>query len=108
METLGPTDESACQFFDDLCRRIGNISSDSREISFIYRRLSVTIQRFNAALLLRDIRFARRFGPLAIPYLFLDFLFLTPGIHTTRGKNIIIFYTPGSIDPRGYYYYYYY
>ena len=42
--------ESAYQFFDDLGRRIGDISGDSRETSFIYQRLSVTIQRFNAAL----------------------------------------------------------
>jgi len=42
--------ESAYQFFDDLGRRIGDISGDSRETSFIYQRLSITIQRFIAAL----------------------------------------------------------
>jgi len=50
VETLGPMNESAYQFFDDVGRRIGNISGDSRETSFINQRLSVTIQRFNAAL----------------------------------------------------------
>ena len=29
-------------------------------------------------ILLRDIRFARRFGPLAIPHLFLDFFVFNP------------------------------
>ena len=50
VETLGPMNESAYQFFDDLGRRFGDISGDSRETSFISQRLSVTIQRFNAAL----------------------------------------------------------
>ena len=50
VETLGPMNESAYQYFEDLGRRIGDISGDSRETSFIYQRLSVTIQRFNAAL----------------------------------------------------------
>jgi len=50
VETLGSMNESAYQFFDDLSRRIGDISGDSRETSFIDQRLSVTIQRFNAAL----------------------------------------------------------
>ena len=50
VETLGPMSESAYLFFEDLCRRICNITGDSCEISFIFQRLSVTIQRFNAAL----------------------------------------------------------
>ena len=50
VETLGPMNEFAYQFFDDLGRRIGDISGDSRETSFIYQQLSVTIQRFSAAL----------------------------------------------------------
>jgi len=47
---LGPMNESAYQFFDDLGRRIGDISGDSRESCFIYQQLSVIIQRFNVAL----------------------------------------------------------
>ena len=50
METLGPLNASAYQFFEDLGRRISDVSGDSREVSFIFQRLSVTIQRFNAAL----------------------------------------------------------
>ena len=42
--------ESAYRFFEDLGRRICDLTGDSREVSFIFQRLSVTIQRFNAAL----------------------------------------------------------
>jgi len=51
METLGSTNDSAAyRFFEDLGRRISELSGDSREGSFIFQRLSVTIQRSNAAL----------------------------------------------------------
>ena len=46
METLGSMKDSAYQFFKDLGRKIGKVSGDSREGSFIFQRLSV----FNAAL----------------------------------------------------------
>ena len=43
--------DSADHFFEDLGRKINEGSGDSREGSFfIFNRLSVTIQRFNAAL----------------------------------------------------------
>ena len=61
--------ESACLFFDDLGRRIGDISCDSRETSSIFQLLSVRSG---------DIRSARRFGLLAIPHLFLDFFVFNP------------------------------
>ena len=50
VETLGPMNESVCLFFEDLGRRICDITGDTREVSFIFQRLSVTTQRFNAAL----------------------------------------------------------
>ena len=50
VQTLGPMNESAYRFFEDLARRICDVSDDTREVSFIFQRLSVTIQRFNAAL----------------------------------------------------------
>ena len=51
VETLGPINESACCFLDDLGRRISLYSNDVRERSFLYQRISVAIQRFNAILL---------------------------------------------------------
>ena len=51
METLSSMNDSAYHFFEDLGRKISEMSCDSREASFIFQRLSVTIQRSNAALL---------------------------------------------------------
>jgi len=42
--------ESAYLFFEDLGRRICDVTGDTREVSFIFQWLAVTIQRFNAAL----------------------------------------------------------
>ena len=42
--------ESAYRFFEDLGRRICDVTGDTCEVSFIFPRLSVTIQRFNGAL----------------------------------------------------------
>jgi len=50
MDTLGSVNDSAYHFFKDLCCKISEVSGDSREESFIFQRLSVTIQRFNVAL----------------------------------------------------------
>jgi len=50
METLGSMKDSAYHFFEELGRKISEVSGDSREGSFIFQRLSVTIQRSNAAL----------------------------------------------------------
>jgi len=43
--------ESVCLFFEDLGKRICDVTGDSHEISlpFIFQRLSVTIQLFSAA-----------------------------------------------------------
>ena len=51
VETLGPINESACCFLDDLGRKISLCTGDVRERSFLYQRISVAIQRFNAILL---------------------------------------------------------
>jgi len=42
--------DSAYHFFKDLGRKISEVPGDSREGSFIFQRLSVTILHFNAAL----------------------------------------------------------
>ena len=49
METLGPINGSAVSFLSDgLGRPIAEVSGESREGSFLFQRLSVLIQRFNA------------------------------------------------------------
>ena len=47
-ETLGPVNVSGAEFIDDIGRRLNNLTGDSREKSFLWQRLSVTLQRFNA------------------------------------------------------------
>jgi len=49
METLGSMNDSAYHFFEDLGHKISEVSGDSQEGSFIFQRLSVTIQRSSAA-----------------------------------------------------------
>ena len=51
IETLGVFNASACVLFDDLGRRITSSLGEARETSFLYQRVSVLIQRYNAVLL---------------------------------------------------------
>jgi len=48
METFGPLNMAGFQFLNELGRRISQESDDSRESAFLFQRLSMTIQRFNA------------------------------------------------------------
>jgi len=50
VETLGPTNDWAYEFLEILGRKVTDVSGDSREVSFLFQRLSVIIQRVNAAL----------------------------------------------------------
>jgi len=51
METLGPINELAVQFLNDQGHSITSVSADDKEEQFLFRRLSVALQRFNAILL---------------------------------------------------------
>jgi len=48
VETLGPMSSVALQFLSDLGRRITQVSTDQCESAFLFQRLSVLIQHFNA------------------------------------------------------------
>jgi len=50
METLGPISDSACALLDDLGWRISVLSGDERDHLFLFRRISVVINRFNVVL----------------------------------------------------------
>jgi len=50
-ETLGPINESAVQFLNDLGHRITPVSTDDKKGQFLFQRLSIALQRFNAILL---------------------------------------------------------
>ena len=47
-ETFGPINSKGVDFFNTLGRRISACTSDMRETAFLFQRLSLTIQRFNA------------------------------------------------------------
>ena len=53
LETLGPINESAIRFVEDLGCRISAVSSEAREGIFLFQRLSVLMQHLNA-ILVRD------------------------------------------------------
>ena len=48
IETLGPINMDGQRFLDGLGERLSSISSDARETTFLYQRLSVLIEIFNA------------------------------------------------------------
>jgi hypothetical protein len=47
-ETFGPVDAGGAAFLDAIGRKITQRTGDLRETSFLWQRLSVTLQRFNA------------------------------------------------------------
>jgi len=51
VETLGPMNTSACQLFANLGRKSSSASGDDREGAFLFQRVSVLVQRYNAVLL---------------------------------------------------------
>ena len=48
VETLGVFNASACHLLNDLGRRISENTGEARETSFLYQRISILVQRFNA------------------------------------------------------------
>ena len=51
VETLGVFNASARHLLDDLGRRISENTGEARETSFLYQKISILVQRFNAVLL---------------------------------------------------------
>src|SRR6218665_1348283 len=47
-ETLGAINHEGMGFFNNLGHRLTQVTGDSKETTFLYQHLSVTIQRFNA------------------------------------------------------------
>jgi len=74
---------SALNLLNDLGRKISSVSGDNREGHFLFQRLSVILQHYNAVLLHKS--FVQSDGQYDF-----NFLFLTLGIYSTEGKIIII------------------
>lgn len=51
LETMGPINQAGQEFVSDLGHRITLVTEDPRETAFLFQRLSVAIQRFNAVCL---------------------------------------------------------
>ena len=67
LETLGAIAAGSLEFLSEVGRRLSAATGDARETAFLFQRISVAIQRFNAALIHESCRHRRRAGPLAIP-----------------------------------------
>ena len=48
VETLGPINRAGREFLVELGRRGAAVSGDPREITYLFQRLSICTQRFNA------------------------------------------------------------
>ena len=48
VETMGAINSDGLEFLGDLGRRITQVTDDIRESSFLFQRLSLLIQRYNA------------------------------------------------------------
>ena len=48
---MGPMNLSALNLLNDMGRKISSVSGDDREVHFLFQRLSVILQRYNAVLL---------------------------------------------------------
>jgi len=51
VETLGPINESAVDFLRELGCMISNKFQEERQTAYLFQRLSVTVQRYNAVIL---------------------------------------------------------
>ena len=49
---MGAINSEGTEFLDDLGRRITRVTDDNREKAFLYQRLSMLIQRYNAVAVL--------------------------------------------------------
>ena len=59
-ETLGPINSKGKDFFNNLGRRISACTRDMRETAFLFQRLSLTIQRYNAACIIGTLAMRSR------------------------------------------------
>ena len=51
LETHGPLNNSAVDFLTDLGHRISSVTGEEREKQFLFQRIAVALQRYNAVLL---------------------------------------------------------
>ena len=52
VESLGPMNIATYSFLAELGRKISDVSGDDRESSYLFQRISVLIQRYNAIIII--------------------------------------------------------
>ena len=57
-ETLGPLSSSTTVFLTELGRRLSASTGEPRETDFLFQRLSIAVQRFNAVLIQETFDFS--------------------------------------------------
>jgi len=88
VETMGVFNASARHLLDDLGRRISEKSGEARETSFLYQRISILVQRFNALLLHDKLPATRLHRLMIVPNFVFTFQFLNPsGLYVPRVKK---------------------
>ena len=55
VESMGPLGQNATVFFNELGRRIEATTAEPRSLQFLFQRLSVTVQRGNAACIIGTV-----------------------------------------------------
>ena len=83
--------ESSIAFFSELGRKIASISGDNREPSFLFQRISSTIQRFNSILLHNSLSSDEEWPLQLFVSLLTSFVIL--GIFTPEGIKNNTFHT---------------
>ena len=89
VENLDVFSLSTLKFLSDLGHKLSSFSDEERASSFLFQRLSVSLQRFNSCSTARHFRDRRRSGPIVTPALILTFLLLTLVNYTPKGIIII-------------------
>lgn len=56
IETMGPLDQEGLAFITELGRRLTRTTDDLKETVYLFQKISITIQRFNAVACLGSIR----------------------------------------------------
>ena len=56
VETLGPICSAGEKLITELGRRIANVSGDPRDTAFLFQRISIAVQRGNAAAVLVPLK----------------------------------------------------
>jgi len=87
VENPGSFSLSTLEFLSDLGHKLSSFSGEERASSFLFQRVSVSLQRFNSCSTARHFRDRQRSRPIVTPALILTFLLLTIENYTRKDIN---------------------